>query len=106
MLCKECDKSLPEEYSYCPYCGTGKGATLAESMDNEKSDRRRLAELAISERVFKKVLTWFGVLGSILVIAATIVSVQLSSVLQNAREQVETRTKAAIGQITSAENQS
>jgi hypothetical protein len=104
MSCKECGKTFSDEYGYCPYCGTEKPMTLAESMDNEKSDRRRLAELAISERVFKKSLTWSGILASPLLIAFGIVGFQLNNFVQNTKEQVDARTKAAIGEIKSAED--
>ena len=104
MSCGECGKAFSDEYGYCPYCGTEKHVTLAESMDNEKSDRRRLAELAISERVFKKSLTWLGILASPFIIAFGIVGVQLNNIPQNTKEQLDTRTKAAVGQIKSAED--
>ncbi|MCX6627245.1 MAG: hypothetical protein NTW28_06410 [Candidatus Solibacter sp.] len=78
--------------------------TLAESMDNEKSDRRRLAELAISERVFKKSLTWLGILASPFLISFGIAGFQLNNFVQNTKEQVDIKTKAAIGQIKSAED--
>lgn len=104
MSCKECGKTFSDEYGYCPHCGTEKHVTLAESMDNDKSDRRRLAELAISERVFKKTLVWFGILASPLLVAFGIVGFQLNNFLQNTKEQVDIRTKAAIGQINKSED--
>jgi predicted nucleic acid-binding Zn-ribbon protein len=104
MTCKECGKTFSDEYGYCPYCGTEKRMTLAESMDNDKSDRRRLAELAISERVFKRSLVWFGILSSPLLVAFGIVGFQLNHFLENTKEQVDIRTKSAIAQIGKAED--
>jgi len=104
MTCKECERDFSEEFTYCPYCGTEKRLTSAESMDNEKSDRRRLAELAITERVFKKSLAWLGILMSPVLIAFGIVGFQLNSFVQNTKEQIDSRTKAATGQIKNAED--
>jgi hypothetical protein len=105
MSCKECGKRVSHEYSYCPYCGTENGVTLAESMDNEKSQSRRLAELAIAERVFKKAMTWLGFAASVLTVAAVIAGVQLNTIWQNARQQVDSKAKEALETITNAENQ-
>ncbi len=104
MTCSECGKAFSDEFAYCPYCGTEKHATLAESMDNDKSERRRLAELAISERVFKRSLVWLGILSSPFLVAFSIVGFQLNNLLQNTKEQVDIRTRTAIARLSEAED--
>jgi hypothetical protein len=104
MTCNECGESFLDQYNHCPHCGTKKGTTIAQSIDDEKSDYRRLAELAISERVFKRSLLWFGILASPFLVAFGILGYQLNGLLDAAKGQIEVQTNEAVAQISEAKN--
>lgn len=104
MLCKGCGKTFPDEYAYCPHCGTGKHLTVIAEKNH--SDHSRLAELAISERVFKRTLTWLGILASPFIVAFGILGYQFQGLLHTSKDQIDTRTKAALTEIAKSEEYS